>query len=821
MIQIEAIQIQEFRGIKDLTLKFGKSNFAICGPNGTGKSGIVDALEFGLTGEVSRLSGTGTGGLSVRQHGPHVDSRDKPDKACVTLTVAIPALEKIATLKRTVKDADNPIITPDDEDVRAAFESVLLHPEFTLTRRALIRYVLAEPGKRSKKVQALLRLDELEAVRTTLQKIANATEKEANLLEQAKNRKSEHLTRTLGITQPTQRKVLEAANIRRAVLELPPLTTLEAKTSIRDGLTTVGCAKTPTRIAKPQALANLNAAHQAVEILEKASFKGSCEAAATRVVELGKDEASLDALSRQDLLTSALKLFDKQSCPVCGTEWEPEKFRATVNGKLKHFDKIAAKRKAVEDLLRPIGERLAQTNSALNLVATYGPLLAQPVDVTPLNEFAGALNHVSSQLGKLLPVANTAAALSSAVVVPGAVRSVLAALKKAIGSLPDPSQQDAARDFLTVGQERLDAYRGASLELKAEKERAATATTVLQVYNTVTTEALDEIYKQVETTFSDLYRIINHEDEDTFEAELRPSTGKLSLDVDFYGRGKFPPGAYHSEGHQDGMGLCLYLALMKHLLGDRFTFSVLDDVLMSVDTGHRREVSRLLREEFPNTQFVITTHDEIWLRHMRTEGLIPSKAFAHFRTWNVDTGPSEWNDCDAWDDIEDHLQKNDVPQAAALLRRYLEHLSQELCHRLRARVEFRGDAQFVLGDLLPSSTGAMTKLLKKGKSAAQSWGHKEKFETLGRRKDVFLEAVAGSNVEKWQMNAAVHYNAWENFQANDFKPVVTAFRTLADLFRCEHCGGLLYVLPERGEQPELLRCVCNLGNVNLKAKTST
>ena len=59
------------------------------------------------------------------------------------------------------------------------------------------------------------------------------------------------------------------------------------------------------------------------------------------------------------------------------------------------------------------------------------------------------------------------------------------------------------------------------------------------------------------------------------------------------------------------MGLCLYLALMKHLLGDQFTFAVLDDVLMSVDAGHRREVCNLLKTKFPNTQFVLTTHDNV------------------------------------------------------------------------------------------------------------------------------------------------------------------------------------------------------------------
>ncbi len=210
--------------------------------------------------------------------------------------------------------------------------------------------------------------------------------------------------------------------------------------------------------------------------------------------------------------------------------------------------------------------------------------------------------------------------------------------------------------------------------------------------------------------------------------------GKLGFNVDFYGRGYFPPGAYHSEGHQDGMGLCLYLALMKHILGDNFKFAVLDDVLMSVDTGHRREVCRLLREKFPDTQFILTTHDDVWLKHMRTAGLIQSSGQMQFRKWDVDHGPNEWNEKDVWREIEDYVLKNDVRSAASLLRHYLEYISADVCHKLRARVEFRGDAQFMLGDLLPSATSQFTKLLDEGIKAANSWGKTDIAEKLTLQK---------------------------------------------------------------------------------------
>ena len=47
------------------------------------------------------------------------------------------------------------------------------------------------------------------------------------------------------------------------------------------------------------------------------------------------------------------------------------------------------------------------------------------------------------------------------------------------------------------------------------------------------------------------------------------------------------------------MGVCLYLALMKRLFGNRFTFALLDDVVMSVDAGHRYQFCKLLKTIFP------------------------------------------------------------------------------------------------------------------------------------------------------------------------------------------------------------------------------
>lgn len=56
MIKVCNLHIEEFRGIRDLDLDMDGSSFVVVGPNGSGKSGVVDAIDFVLTGNVTRLS---------------------------------------------------------------------------------------------------------------------------------------------------------------------------------------------------------------------------------------------------------------------------------------------------------------------------------------------------------------------------------------------------------------------------------------------------------------------------------------------------------------------------------------------------------------------------------------------------------------------------------------------------------------------------------------------------------------------------------------------------------------------------------------------
>ena len=512
----------------------------------------------------------------------------------------------------------------------------------------------------------------------------------------------------------------------------------------------------------------------------------------------------------------AAQIRDKTS-PVCEIAWEPAEFRAVVEAQREQLHAAAADRKRVEELIEPVVVALEGLRPMLRQLAVYARDLPTPLSFETFALVAKEAERRAEALRNFLPLDEAIAALDTDWEDIQPALDHIATLTTSVEALPEPTDRDAARDYLTVGQERLESWRQAMTKYAAGKTKADVAAKVHALYGTTTDKALEAIYRDVEAEFRSYYRDINGDDESKYEAQLTPSLGKLGFEVDFYGKGFFPPGAYHSEGHQDGMGLCLYLALMKHLLGDQFTFAVLDDVLMSVDAGHRREVCTLLRTKFPTTQFVLTTHDPVWLNHMKSSKLVSGKSAITFRKWHVDHGPKEWKQTDVWAEVDALVEANEIRAAAGQLRHYLEYAAAEWCARLGGRVEYRNDGRYDLGDLLPAAISAMNDVYKKAKATAQSWGGNARFDEINGCHTTFTAAVTKSQSEQWEINPAVHYNEWANLQRQDFEPVVAAFKQFEREFECPVCGDLIYVV-KTGKTKEAARCGCARVNLNLKPK---
>src|SRR3954465_1446394 len=103
-------------------------------------------------------------------------------------------------------------IVPDGPDVRAVLEELAEHPEITLARRDILRFILVEPTKRSEEIQAILKLEEIgqtrSALKTAQNKLQTGHKNISNLVKTSRETLQRHLQiATFGATE-----LLAAAN---------------------------------------------------------------------------------------------------------------------------------------------------------------------------------------------------------------------------------------------------------------------------------------------------------------------------------------------------------------------------------------------------------------------------------------------------------------------------------------------------------------------------------------------------------------------------------------------------------------------------------
>ncbi|WIW50116.1 ATP-binding protein (plasmid) [Bradyrhizobium sp. 62B] len=814
MIKIVAAHIEEVRGIRKLDIRLDQATFAISGPNGSGKSGVIDAIEFALTGQIGRLTGPGTKDLSVSEHGPHVDKVKFPDAAFVKLEVYFPSLKKAASITRKVSAPKKPVITPKDSAIKAAFDEIASHPEITLSRREILRLILVEPAKRSDEIQTILKLDAVGQTRGALNTAHNRLQTALKAAGGQALSSRDTLARHLNIGEFRPEEILASVNARRKTLNLPEIAKLAADTKLDQRLPEPGKG---ADFNKQAVLRDLNALSDGISELPKAGAPAA-DAILAAISRLESDPSLLSALHHRALVERGLDLVDGPLCPLCDHPWADEDhLRSHLAAKLAKSQEAATLQAAMLSSAGDLSRECAKLRELL--VAGYRVAVGQnhAASRSAIEGWGKELEGLRADLGKMESIIGLKPRLTSGWAAPPKdFADVLASLVATVESKPDQTATVDAQTFLSAAQLRLDDYR----EAMRRKQRAETASQAAKVaydaYCTVMEAELDALYQDVQEDFSTFYRLINEGDEEKFTAKLSPTAGKLDFSVNFYERGLFPPAAFHSEGHQDGMGVCLYLALMKRLSGDKFTLALLDDVVMSVDSGHRYQFCKLLKTHFPNTQFVITTHDRLWAEQMRSAGLVTGKTSLSFHGWTVETGPLVESNAEVWDDIAAALAKNKVPEAAGTLRRHLEYVARRLADNLGASPIFKSDGNYELGELLPSVLVRLRELCGKAADAAQSWGNSAEKDAALERKKLLSTCNGAVNVEQWAVNKAVHYNEWANFGRKDFEPVIAAFRELLGCFRCDGCESWLYITP-RGH-PDSVRCSCSRVNLNLKSK---
>ncbi|MBU4535821.1 MAG: AAA family ATPase [Euryarchaeota archaeon] len=803
------LEIQNFRGIKELKIYPQGKNFLVWGPNGSGKSAIVDALDFLLTGNISRMRGKGTKGITPKEHAPHVDST--VDEVEVKALIKLQNLKKPVEIKRSLKNAAKGVYDPSLAEYMEPVLELATRGQHVLTRREILNYITADSSTRARQIEKLLKLEEVENTRKTLNKTRNQLKNEYETAKDNLNTSQESVKNIIRMDNFTEDDILDFINENRKLLKGDKLEFLRS-TGIKEGLETPGTI-TDNFINFDRVEKNILNLQDKLSTKQRDHFYDlikKLEELNEKIASNSKLNNTIDCLRLTKL---GLNLLDESGdCPLCSTTWTRDELEEKLNNRIKrlHYakedlekqDELKEEILKIRDNILISLEEVKSAADTLELKNLSPKLNSLQLDLKRVS--TGDADFNPDELKKIFKSQD--------------IFNLLGDLLKIVrANAPDVTLEQLAWDNLTRLEEILNNYYKFKTICDSSFKSYNKAQILLDTFLKSRDSIIGDLFSQIEERFMELYRELHGSDESAFKAQLKPQGGGVEFYVDFHGRGIHPPHALHSEGHQDSMGICLYLALAERLTEGYIDLIILDDVMMSVDAPHRREICRLLASFFKGRQFFITTHDQTWARQLKQEGVVSSSGMMELYNWSIENGPYINTTQDMWEKIEEDLSKNDVNSAAFKLRRGSEEFFRTTCNLLESKVTFKEDQRWGLGDFLPATLSSYNELLKKAKIAADSWKNQDELMRLKGIEDNAKDVFRRSQAENWAVNINVHYNKWADFSVEDFRPVVKAFYDLFCVFKCDNCGGILH-LSKNKMNLEAVRCNCGAVNWNLVKK---
>jgi methyl-accepting chemotaxis protein len=747
----------------------------------------------------------------------------------VCAEIEIPSIAEAVLISRKMSKPNELIYDDQYEAELTPILELLNRGQYVFTRREVLKLITAKSSSRAQEIQKVLKLSELEEIRANLVRVYNEFKREHRTAKDAYNKNKRDVLAITGQDDYDEQDVLKFVNEQRKKLGGGEIDKLEAE-KLQDSIT--GVQVNPISI-------NHKNLSERITNLKQEEIDKICEGVSeandelrTTIKEIKEDSQANWNAKRHGFTKDGIKLIrDTGECPLCDKEWPSGDLREYLQ---ERIDEASARQSELSENTKKIIEQASAVKIRIQQVKEIVAPVAETEQAKESEIFSKGINHLNIWTTKLIALIN---ALERPIedytqesfddddvkglFVLSENDAMLEEFETEVKKLfPEATPEQTAWDNLTKLKERIKIVEETEVTLEKALMNFKIATELRQAYVSSRDAVLESLYDKIKGRFVGLYKEMHGDDEKAFDAAFTPQEAGLNLEVDFYGRGLHPPHALHSEGHQDSMGVCLFLALSEHLNTDLIDLVILDDVVMSVDIGHRRAFCSVLAHNFPDKQFIITTHDTFWANQLRGEGVVNRKQMLKFSDWSVETGPRVHYEADMWSRIEEDLKKDDISAASAKLRNGLEEYTRFVCHNLRAKVPYTLEDAGSLGDFLPAAIGTFNELLCKAKASANSWNRQDVLQDLNAKSDFVKDVISRALGEQWTINTTVHFNDWAKLSKEDFIPVVEAFRELCDsVFACnnEGCESVLKVTYDGGKINGV-RCRCGANNWNLIKK---
>lgn len=693
--KIKSISITGIRGIKDtISLPLNEKSVLLYGDNGTGKSSISDAIEWFYTDKVSHLAGSEIDLKYALRNSYQKDS----DTASIAISFnrkVIDTAKKLFTKKgRLISELSNSSVDSQNYFVISQSENLLLRYQF------LRDFIDQTKGDKLKYLSDIIGFSEVTKTKDVLRKAFNSIKSEIKTqnFEAQINNEKQTLIAKIGAAVSQESNLFEKIN---EIIE--PLKIGIKVSSIEDIDKILNHIKKPVntkQITELQFLENTNKALSTLKS-EISFIDGEYQKYFYEFNKIAEDVQSIMQTFLAELLKSGETVISKKyhkenNCPLCLQEKNLEELKTDIQRRLKEIEESSKKKfafdtakKSVSDIITERLKRLEFPSRNILLNEQENESIKKSISnlITKLTEYQKTANEKVTS-GNKLPTNDTLLLTEDDFKIQEQINSRFEAIQTAIKN-----------DKSTELYANISAAKDAFLKIKRiEKDKSKLEhqkNSLELIYNEFVKrqkEGLESFINTFSSYINDFYQYMNP-DEQFHEIRIvtigeEDELNGITIEYKYNNEWVSPPQKYFSESHLNCFGISFFLASVIAFNKEN-KFIVLDDVISSFDSTHRKRFADLLFEKFSDYQFILLTHEVEWFSYVQQ--------VAKKKGWTI--GEIKWTEAkgthieekpsDLKEFIERELANSSVETLGNPIRKYLESKLKDICLNLDVKVSFR------------------------------------------------------------------------------------------------------------------------------------
>lgn len=232
-----------------------------------------------------------------------------------------------------------------------------------------------------------------------------------------------------------------------------------------------------------------------------------------------------------------------------------------------------------------------------------------------------------------------------------------------------------------------DLKKQSVIKKKFEDQRQ-TLKQILNLFEEFEKGAMQSVLHTLSQDINRYYTILHKQDaHEDVRLDISDKGRGITFKLKFHNQDVDQPIKYLSDSHLNSLGLCFFLASVKHL-NKSTNFIILDDVVNSIDANHRRQLIEIIRDHFQDYQFLILTHDRTWFEMLNQQlaglGWKPYEIIS-WQLQSVMIEPTK----DRIQKVQELINKSNSDGVALHLRKYLEQDLKHLCAMYHVSVQYK------------------------------------------------------------------------------------------------------------------------------------